>query len=182
MRIAVYGGSFDPPHLGHAMVAAWALWTGRVDAVWLLPCASHPFDKDMVAFETRLSLCERLAEIIGEGVSTCDVERLLPAPNYTWDTLTHLQDQYQEHTFVLLVGADTLDQVHLWHRWNDIAEHFEPIVVGREGYPKREDAPTFPGFSSTEVRARLAEGLAVDHLVPASILEQIVGLYGSGTA
>ncbi len=179
MRIAVYGGSFDPPHLGHAMVAAWVLWTDRVDAVWLLPCASHPFDKEMTAFEIRLNLCERLAEVVGDGVSTCDVERSLPAPNYTWDTLSHLRTKYEQHSFALLVGADTLEQVHLWHRWSDIAEQFDPIIVGREGYPARDDAPTFPGFSSTQVRGLLAEGREVGHLVPARILEQIDGLYGS---
>ncbi len=179
MRIAVYGGSFDPPHLGHAMVAAWVLWTDRADAVWLLPCASHPFEKAMTAFEARLGLCERLAEVVGGAVSTCDVERSLPAPNYTWDTLCHLRATYEQHSFALLAGADTLEQVHLWHRWKDIAEQFDPIIVGREGYPSREDAPTFPGFSSTQVRALLAEGGRVDHLVPARILDQIGGLYGS---
>ena len=178
MRIAVYGGSFVPPHLGHAMVAAWVLWTDRAAAVWLLPCASHPFDKEMAPFENRLGLCEKLAAVIGGGVSTCSVEHSLPAPNYTWDTLCHLADAHTDHVFELLVGADTLQQVHLWHRWVDIADRFGPIIVGRQGYPDRDDAPTFPDFSSTEVRDRLAQGLPVGHLVPSTILGELDALYG----
>ena len=118
--------------------------------------------------------------MVGVGVSTTPVERSLPAPNYTRDTLCHLADIHTEHSFELLVGADTMEQVHLWHKWDEIVDRFDPIIVGREGYPAREDAPTFPGFSSTEVRERLSQGLGVDHLVPSTILGDLDDLYGKG--
>ncbi len=178
MRIAVYGGSFNPPHLGHAMVASWVVWSGRADAVWLMPCASHAFAKDLADFGARLALCEALADLLGDRVRVCDVERDLPSPNYTWDTLCALRQANPQHDLSLVVGADTLEQVHLWHRWEDLSREFTPIVVGRQGYPAVEGAPCFPDISSSEVRELLGTGRAVDHLVPAVLVEHLAALYG----
>ncbi len=178
MQIAIYGGSFNPPHLGHAMVAAWVVWSGRADSVWWMPCASHAFQKDLADFGARLALCEALAELMGDRMKVCGIERDLPAPNYTWDTLCALRQAHPEHAFSLVVGADTLEQVHLWHRWEDISRDFTPIVVGRQGHPPVKDAPCFPDISSSEVRDLLGNGRSVDHLVPAVLMESLTALYG----
>ena len=61
MRVAVYGGSFDPPHVGHAMVAGWLRWADRCDEVWLVPSYDHPFGKTSRPFDLRMALCEALA-------------------------------------------------------------------------------------------------------------------------
>ena len=175
MRIAVYGGSFNPPHVGHAMVASWVRWTGQADAVWLVPVYRHAFEdrhgKVLAPFEDRLGWCAALADELGEGVDVCDVERHLPSPSFTVDTLLHLATAHPGHTFRLVVGADVLPQVGAWRRWDEIAARFAPIVVGRQGYPSPDGAPSvdFPAVSSSDVRHRLQEGRSVEHLLTVGV-------------
>lgn len=171
MRIAVYGGSFNPPHVGHAMVASWLQLCGRADQVWLIPTASHAFAKELAPFAQRVACCEALAGSLGPWCRVSRIEAELPTPNYTFDTLSELSRRHPEHSFRLVIGADNLEQRHLWHRWEDIAAGFDPIVVGRAGYAEIPDAPTFPGVSSTQVRRLLAAGSPVDHLVPLAVLQ-----------
>lgn len=175
MRIAVYGGSFNPPHVGHAMVASWVRWTGRADAVWLVPVYRHAFeerhDKTLAPFDERVAWCTAMAADIGAGVDVCTVERDLPVPSFTVDTLRHLSAAHPEHAFRLVVGADVLPQVDAWREWDVIESRFSPVVVGRQGYPTPPARPSvdFPDVSSSDLRARLAAGAPVDHLVTAGV-------------
>lgn len=177
MRVAVYGGSFNPPHVGHAMVASWLLWTARADEVWLLPAFDHPFQKDLAPWEARLALCEALAGELGPRVRVCDVESRLPVPSFTLHTLRHLRGAHPGAALRLVVGADNLPDLPKWKGWDDIAAEFDPIVVGRQGWPVPEGTVAFPEVSSTEVRRRVAAGEPVDHLVPAGVLAAMGGLY-----
>lgn len=169
MRIAVYGGSFNPPHVGHAMVAAWLRWTGRAEAVWLVPVYRHAFEdwhgKTLAPFDQRVSWCEALAADVGGGVEVCTVEAELPTPSYTIDTLRSLAEAHPEHRFRLVVGADALPQLPQWRDWGAIEAEFSPVVVGRQGYEPVPDSVAFPGVSSTEIRQRLARGEPVSHLL-----------------
>lgn len=173
MRVAMYGGSFNPPHLGHAMVAAWLLWTDQVDEVWLVPVAGHAFGKALRPFERRMAWCRAVGASVGPGVSVSDVESNLPVPNYSLNTLDALSARHPEHSFRLVIGADTLPDTPKWHRWDEIAERYPPIVVGRAGYDSPPDVPIFPGISSTDIRARFAGGRPVDGLVPASVVRLV---------
>jgi nicotinate-nucleotide adenylyltransferase len=177
--IAVYGGSFDPPHVGHLMVTAWLRWTARSDEVWWVPVRGHPFAKDVRPFDVRVGLCEAAVQAL-DGVEVCGVERELPVPSYTIDTLDHLAQRHPDATFRLVVGADVIGQTSKWRRWDEIEARYRPIVVGRAGYPPVAGAITFPEVSSTDIRGRVRAGRAVDHLVPASILERVEALYSSG--
>lgn len=173
MRVAFYGGSFNPPHVGHALVAAWLRWTDQVDAVWLVPVGTHAFGKGLAPFSRRLAWCEALARTLGEGVRVEPIEGTLPPPSYTIRTLQALQRRHPDHRFRLVVGADTLPSLPRWHRWPDLEAQFDPLVVGRAGYDSPPDVPAFPGISSTDIRARLTAGHAVDGLVPAAVLAEI---------
>ena len=152
MRIAVYGGSFNPPHVGHAMVAAWLRWTGRADAVWLVPVYRHAFEswhgKSLAPFEERVRWCEALAADVGEGISVCTIEADLPTPSYTVDTLRSLAALHPEHHFRLVVGADALPQLPQWRDWAGIERDFDPVVVGRQGYDDVADSIAFPGSAA----------------------------------
>lgn len=173
MRIAVYGGSFNPPHVGHAMVAAWLRWTGRAEEVWLVPAFDHAFDKSLAPFEVRLEACRRQAESLGPWCRVEPVERDLQGPSYTIRTLDILAARWPEHSFRWVLGADVLETLHLWKEWRRILEEYSPITVGRQGYPPVEGAPEFPAFSSTEVRERLQKGLPVDDLLMVSVREWV---------
>lgn len=173
MRIAVYGGSFNPPHVAHAMVAAWLLWTGHADEVWLVPVYKHAFEgwhnKSLAPFEARVRWCRAMAEDVDPRVRVSEVERTLATPSYTIETLRALAAAHPEHQFRLVVGADALPTLPKWRAWPEIEAEFAPIVVGRAGYPAIPGAVSFPALSSTEIRQRLDEGLSVDHLVTARV-------------
>jgi nicotinate-nucleotide adenylyltransferase len=177
MRVAVYGGSFNPPHVGHAMVAAWLRWTDHADEVWLLPTFAHPFAKDLAPWSDRLRMSEALAAAVGPWVRVCTLESELPVPSYTIDTLTELQRRHPEHTLRLVVGADILPETAEWRRWDEIVARFSPVVVGRQGWPTPRGAVDFPGVSSTEVRARIRRGDPVTHLLPAAVRAHALEVY-----
>ena len=186
MRIAVYGGSFSPPHVGHAMVASWVRWTGQADQVWLLPVFRHAFEgihsKTLAPFDERLRWCEALATDLGDGVAVCDVERDLPSPSFTITTLLHLRAAYPHHDFRLLVGADVLPQVPQWRDWSRIEAEFSPIVVGRQGHavPEHPGLVQFPNVSSSEVRERVANGEPVSHLLTQRVAEAVSRYWATG--
>ncbi len=178
MDIAVYGGSFNPPHIGHALVASWLHWTARADEVWLLPTYNHAFGKQMAPWSQRVLWCEALAESLGPAVRVCTIESELPTPSYSIDTLNALAKRHPEHRFRLVIGSDNLLVLDKWKAWDEIAASYAPIVVGRAGYPSPEGAVVFPEISSTRIRGMLAAGEDVSPWVPSVVLEQMAdGVY-----
>ena len=174
MVVAVYGGSFNPPHVAHAMVAGWLLWTRRAEQVWLVPVFQHAFegrqDKTLAPYERRVRWCEAMAEDIDRvHVSVSRIEAHLTTPSFTIDTLRALRARNPEHTFRLVVGADVLPQTPQWKAWDDIVREFPPIVVGRANHPPVADSIQFPDVSSTEIRRRLQAREPVAHLVTARV-------------
>lgn len=173
MRVAVYGGSFNPPHVGHLMVSSWLRWTGRVDEVRWIPVRGHPFAKDLAPFDLRVEWCRAaVAEVPGASVD--EIEGGLPVPSYSIDTLDALAARHPDRRFQLVVGADVLPETGKWKAWDRIVAGYDPIVVGRVGYPTPPGAIDFPGVSSTEVRRRVRAGESVEALVPASILASVL--------
>lgn len=186
MRIAVFGGSFDPPHIGHALVVSWLSLTDQADRVLLVPVAEHPFGKVLAPFDRRVQWCLALGQAIGPQVAVSEIEASLPQPSYTVRTLQALREQHPQDILRLVLGADLLADLPRWHRWQDIARDFAPIIVGRAGYDGPEGVPSFPEVSSTQVRQRIVAGDPVRSLVPAAVLQQIeasdaVVWSGSGT-
>ena len=174
VHIALYGGSFNPPHCAHALVAEWVVQSGAADEVWLVPVYQHALDgqqsKQLAPFTERLAWCAAMADSLSVPVRVCDVESKLPVPSYSIDTLNHLARSHPDHKFRLVVGADILGQTDQWKSWDEIEQNFNPMVVGRTGYPAPEGVPVFPAVSSTEVRTRLASGQPVDELVVPAVL------------
>lgn len=177
VRIALYGGSFNPPHRAHALVAEWVVKSGAADEVWLVPVYQHALDgqqgKQLAPFTDRLAWCAAMAASLGVSARVCDVESTLPVPSYSIDTLDHLAKTHPDHEFRLVVGADILDQTDQWKRWNEIEAHYDPLVVGRAGFRGPAGVPVFPAVSSTEVRTRLAAGRSVDDLVIPAVLDAL---------
>lgn len=179
-RVAVYGGSFDPPHLGHVLSVAWTLSSADVDAVWVIPTWKHVFDKAHAAsFEERLSMCT-LAFSVFQNVEVSDVERRLGGVSRTLDTLDALANDHPDTVFRLLIGADVLPTTDRWYQWDEIVKLAPPIVIGRQGSPVPEGCPiSIPNVNSTDIRSGLAHGGDITGLVPASVIEHIrsQGLY-----
>lgn len=185
MRIGIYSGTFDPIHTGHAILASHIAQSGLVDEVWLLVSPRNPLKKEaaIASDEERLQMA-RLAAGKLSGVKVSDFEMHLPLPSYTYRTLQCLRENYPEHQFKLIVGADNWHSFRSWANWERILSEFGLIVYprlgfGMEGLPANsyflEDAPLI-GLSSSEIRRDVAAGRCVRYLVPDSVLAYIENL------
>lgn len=132
MRIAIYGGSFNPVHFGHVGLAQWVVQHTDMDEVWLMVSPSNPLkDADTLAPEQeRMDGVRRAIEGI-HGLRASDFEFQLTRPSYTANTLRELQRAYPEHAFSLLIGEDNWLIFDQWREHDYILAHF-PILV----YPR----------------------------------------------
>ncbi len=181
MTVAIFGGTFDPPHIAHVLVACWAQVAAEIDEVLVVPTFQHAFGKTAAPYEHRRRMTE-LAMRDLRKVEISDIERDLGGESRTYHTLVALRERRPDASFRLVVGADILGQTQAWHRWEDIAAMAPPLVVGRRGYPLPPQCPiAMPDVSSTEIRARLRRGEPTTGLLPPAVASYIAahGLYGS---
>jgi nicotinate-nucleotide adenylyltransferase len=186
MRVAVFGGSFNPPHVGHVLAVTYALATQNLDEVLVVPVYAHPFDKDLAPFPDRVEMA-RLA--FGDVARTriSSVESELALPSLTIRTLEHLRREHPEWELHLLVGSDVLLESSRWTDWPGIERCAKLVVLGRV-HAEHPDAPKplLPDVSSTRIRAllrvrasdpKVSEELA--YSVPRTVLEYVDahGLY-----
>ena len=189
MRIAIYGGSFDPPHLAHLFTITYLLSRSDVDEVWLLPAANHVFGKVMTPFKTRVSLLELVIAPFDNQVQICQIEAERDGQSRTFDTLSILASNHPEHRFTLVIGADNLTESHRWHRFDELVARWPVIVLGRPGHeaalaaradePWCHPGPTLPDISSSRIRAALqGQGVRQDLAwIPEVIQTQVQALY-----
>ena len=181
--MAVYGGSFNPPHVGHVLAVTYALSTMPVDQVLVVPCFLHPFAKELASFEDRFRMCQR-AMAFHPRVTVSRVEADLGGESRTLRTLEHLCSQHSHWDLRLLIGADILVDAPKWHGFARVKELAPLLILGRVGVERDEAPPSvLPQVSSTDVRTFLATG-QIDRarsLVPGTVLDFIEerGLYRS---
>jgi nicotinate-nucleotide adenylyltransferase len=173
-RVAIYGGSFDPPHLGHVLSVAWALSAAELDALWIVPTWQHVFNKQHGApFEERQTMCE-LAFAPFRDVQVSDIERRLGGVSRTLETLDALEKGNPDTLFRLLIGADVLPTTDRWYRWDEVVKIAPPLVIGRQGYPVPEGCPiSIPNINSTDIRTGLRNAADIGGLVPSAVIEHI---------
>jgi nicotinate-nucleotide adenylyltransferase len=183
--VAVFGGTFDPPHVGHVLAAAWALSAGGVDRVLVVPTFEHPLGKRPIAdFEAR----SRMAELAMSPLRSASVSRIeeeLGGASLTRRMLEALHARSPDTEMRLLVGADILDEASRWHRWDRVNELAPPLVIGRSGHPVSAACPlAVADVSSTDLRERLARGERPLGLMPTTVADYIErhGLYRSPPA
>jgi nicotinate-nucleotide adenylyltransferase len=181
VRIGVFGGSFDPPHLSHVAICAWTLALTDVREVLVVPCGEHAFGKPLSGFDHRLRMCELAFADLGRTRVT-DVERRLGGTSYTVATLEHLARKNPGSRLTLVVGADALRDRASWHCHERVGQLADFVVFGRGGIDLDEPTlPAPPAISSSDIRERVSRGESVAGLVPASVLKYIEdnGLYGA---
>jgi nicotinate-nucleotide adenylyltransferase len=176
--VAVFGGSFNPPHVAHQLLVLYVLETQAVDHLLCVPTFRHPFDKPLAPFADRVEMCQRLVAPLAPRAQVSTLEEELGAVSRTFTLLETLAERHPGARLRLVIGADILRERDKWWRWADIERLAPPIIVGRDGFPGPEGV-ALPAISSTDVRARLAVGAPVDGMVPRSVLEVIheKGLY-----
>ena len=116
MVIAVYGGSFDPPHVGHVLAVEYILSVGVAERVLVIPVFEHAFHKDLTSFDLRLAMCER-AFSHDHRVTVSSIESRLPRPSFTLNTLEALAEEHPDDSLRLVIGADVLVETQKWHRF-----------------------------------------------------------------
>ncbi len=173
-RVAVFGGSFNPPHFAHQMIIAWLLSTEQVDHVWMVPCWRHMFGKRLVSFKHRFTMCEEAAGIFSR-CSVHDVEKDLGGRSLMLRTIRALKNYiiYRDFEFSLVIGMDNWLVRNKWEGFDLLEKECRIIVVGTDGQPR------LPDIRSTTVRNMVAAGEDVSQLVPSGVLSHITknGLY-----
>jgi len=161
--VAIYGGSFDPPHVSHVLAAVYALKIAGFERVLVVPVFEHAFHKQLTSFKHRMAMCE-LAFAGIEGIEVSPVERDLATPSLTLRTLEHLTALHPDWSMRLLVGSDVLGDTAKWHAFERISQLAPPYVVARPGYEHPDSqAALLPDVSSTRVREALATPSETEH-------------------
>lgn len=182
----LFGGSFNPVHLGHVGLARWIADNAGVDGVWLSLSPSSPFKQNeaMLPDDLRLHLL-RIATESYSVLHVTDVELSLPHPSYTVDALHELSSRNPGRGFRLIIGADNIAAFDRWRCWEEIAGRFGLIIYPRPGYdvslpqflePFSENIRVLHGtpqfdVSSTEIRKRLVSGESLAGLVDSRVEE-----------
>ncbi len=174
MHVALFGGAFNPPHIAHQAVTLHVLATQPVDQLWWLPVPVHAFAKNLLDWPTRAAMCQKaLRHFDARRVRLCDIERQLPAPNYTVDTLRALHRRHPGWRFSWIIGSDNLDRLEDWHEIEAMRQLCDFIVLPRAGH---DQAALLPKVSSSQIRSLLANGAGDDrlvHLLDVKVLQMI---------
>jgi len=185
-RIALYGGSFDPPHVAHVLASTYVLTTQPIDEIWWIPVYQHAFDSKsgMTPFEDRIVMCERATELLGPRAVVLPIERELGGVSRTIDTTRHLIRQHPDCEFRLVIGTDVLPETHLWKDFDRLCELAPPIILGRRGYPAPKEmqvSPPLPNINSGDIRNKIRRNQSIDGLLPNAVTRYIHAhqLYGA---
>jgi nicotinate-nucleotide adenylyltransferase len=189
MKLAIFGGTFDPIHRAHLEIARKAADQFTLDRVLLVP-AAHPPHKAGVAY-TAFTHRVRMCELACKGEPWIEVSRIeeKTSRSYSIDTIEKVRAGLAPaDELFFLIGADAFSEIQSWHRWRDVVRAVTFIVVSRPGaiytapagvHPLRIDNLEFP-ISSSQIRHALASGARPPE-VPEAVLEYILqnGLYGT---
>ena len=179
-RIGLFGGAFDPPHIGHLVVAQDVFEALDLDLLLVMPTARPPHRGVQLSGEQRLELTlAAFGDDPRMKVSGMELGR--PGPSWTVRTLESIRDEFRPEQLWLVIGADQYVSFDSWRQPDRILELADLAVMPRDGrapgddprYPFTEVPVTRVDVSSTRIRERLDEGLGVRYLVPESIRERL---------
>ena len=180
--IGILGGSFNPVHIGHMMLASFLTQWGYVDKVWMTLSPRNPLkDADtLIPDLKRLSMLS-IAAKGAPDIDICDIELTMPRPSYTIDTLLLLRERYPENRFKIIIGSDNWQVFDQWRDHDRILEEFGVMVYRRPGYPVENihvdglevlNAPMV-NISSTFIRNAIAHGRNVNYFLPHGVYKYI---------
>lgn len=180
--IGLLGGSFNPVHCGHMMLAAYLTQWNIVDRVWLMLSPRNPLKNPLglISDMRRLAMLSIATRGV-ERVDTCDIELSMPLPSYTINTLDLLASRYPGRRFKLVIGSDNWQVFDQWRDWQRILDEYGVIVYPRPGYPVEGHVdgmetitPITVNLSSTQVRDAIARGRDMSCFLPPGVYKYIV--------
>ncbi len=184
-KIGIFGGSFNPIHIGHAIIANYIMQHSDLDSLWLMVSPQNPLKQssDMASDYHRLRMTELVSRRI-EGVTTSAFEFNMPRPSYTIDTLNALNDKFPDDEFYLVIGADNWSLFDKWKSGEEIINKYHIIIYPRPGfeisipeaYSDRVTVVNAPliELSSTQIRNLLALQQSISFYVPENVEKYIL--------
>lgn len=195
MKIAVLGGSFDPPHIGHWLVAFQIREILNFDQVWLMPCYQHPFRKKISPAIDRFKMTQYLTNK-DKNIRVNDLELNQKKVSFTIDTLNLLSVKYPKYVFQWVIGSEQVKTFNQWKEWQKIISRFGLIIFPRQpdNHLLKEEIKTrlklqginqnitilqsarliTTNLSSTIIRSRVKKGQTISHLVPKEVERYII--------
>lgn len=167
LRVAVFGGTFDPPHKGHSTLINQVLGLNIIDEVWLIPVFIPPLKREeavtVASASDRFKMCLLLADTIKlkSRVKVLDIEIKRQGKSYTYNTVQELKKKYPNYKFYFLIGSDWLKDLDKWYKIDELLNEIEFIVLPRTG------------VSSTVIRRMVKRGLSITNFVPKGIADYI---------
>lgn len=186
MRLGIFGGTFDPPHLGHLIVASDACEALELDRLILIPAAEPPHKRGRVMTTATQRLEMVRAAIRGDPrFEVDDLELRRHGPSYTVETLRALSERHPDAELFFLVGVDQMRELRSWREPDEVARLACLSVLTRGGEHPDPDTPfrhrvvpvTRIDLSATDIRARVREGKSVRYLVPEGV-ERLIEEWG----
>jgi nicotinate-nucleotide adenylyltransferase len=183
-RIGLFGGSFDPVHHGHLLLAQDALEQLSLDRLFFIPAAINPHKLDAAPQASPRLRLEMLREATRMqplfSIDTLELER--EGPSFTIDTVDAFRSRFARAQIFLLLGEDNLPKLHSWHQFERLRQLVSFVSFGRRAHAPEAAPAVAPDkdlrlerlvrkidISSTEIRARVAKGLPIQYLVPESV-------------
>jgi nicotinate-nucleotide adenylyltransferase len=189
-RIGILGGSFNPVHIGHLLLAQNAIDSFDLEKVLLMPCHIQPHkDPAMLASAEHRAAMVESAIIDNLQLEMLDIEIVRGGTSYAIDSIRSISEMYPEAELFFIIGADTLPELHLWHNIYELLELCQFATLSRPGqniedfspeklnlkapWPQKLLETVAQGrlieISSSDIRHRVAEGMSIRYLVPAAV-------------
>jgi len=191
MKVAVLGGSFDPPHKGHVAVAKKLIKLFKLNEIWLMPCYNHPFNKILSKDTDRLEMTKYLE---GKNIKISGFELERKNTSYTIDTLKSLAKMYPKTEFFWIIGSDQIRNFTKWKEWKEILTKYRLIIIPRNTIRKEKKeidglqemtktkgnivivgkndfSPIY--ISSTEIRNRIRNNRPISNMVSKNVEKYI---------
>jgi nicotinate-nucleotide adenylyltransferase len=182
MKVGLYFGSFNPIHNGHLIIAQHILNESQLQQIWFVVSPLNPFkqQKQLLSEYDRLHLVNLVIENSLQ-LKAVDIEFRLPKPSYTINTLVYLQEKYPQHEFSIIMGSDSLQNLHQWKNAEQIMNNYPVYVYTRPGFEIKQQqikklvevkAPLLE-ISATHIRQLIQSNKSIRFLVPDIVYEEI---------
>ncbi|HEY2420857.1 MAG TPA: nicotinate-nucleotide adenylyltransferase [Neobacillus sp.] len=187
-KVGILGGTFDPPHYGHLLIANEVHSELQLDEIWFMPNGEPPHKNKSAWFgnEDRLEMLNLAIENIPAfNVEPIELQR--KGPSYTIDTMRMLKERYSEHQFYFIIGADMIEYLPKWRGIDELVTFVQFVGVERPSFSLQTDYPVLyvdvPAFdvSSSMIRDRVKQGKTIRYLLPDSLIHYIEEKHLYGT-